>query len=32
MASIWMTSRAAFMAPSMATVATGMPRGICTVA
>src|SRR5205085_7410091 len=32
MASIWRTRRAAFMAPSMATVATGMPRGIWTVA
>ena len=32
MASIWTTRRAAFMAPSMATVATGTPRGIWTVA
>ena len=32
MASICTTSSAAFLAPSMATVATGMPLGICTVA
>ncbi len=32
MASICTTSRAAFMAPSTATVATGTPLGICTVA
>ena len=31
MASISTTSRAAFSEPSMATVATGMPLGICTV-
>ena len=27
-----MASRAAFLAPSTATVATGIPEGICTVA
>ena len=32
MASIWMASRAALPAPLTATVATGMPVGICTVA
>jgi len=32
MASIWTASRAAFIEPSTATVATGMPAGIWTVA
>ena len=31
-ASIWQARIAALSAPSMATVATGMPEGICTVA
>ena len=30
-ASIWHAKMAALSAPSMATVATGMPEGICTV-